>query len=155
MRIVVFCLLMLALSPAFAAPVAIRDVPKYLDHQRDLRDDVMYSKKFKHVQKRDRERLYKAQDEIFSLLEGRASVDELSPDQLIALYDAQGVVNAVLEDAELDREVCKREKLVGSHRSSLVCMTVREQRRIKESHKTMMLAPRTCNNGVGGASCGG
>lgn len=146
--------LALAAAPA-PAPVTIPNVPKYLDHQRDLREHVQYAKKFEHVDEASKQRLYRAQDEIFALLEGHASVDELTPDELIALYNAQGVVNSVLTDAELDREVCKREKVLGSHRSSLVCMTMRERRGIRETDKTMMLAPRTCNNGVGGASCQG
>lgn len=149
MRTVLMFMMLSFLAPAFAGPAAIRDVPKYLDHQRDLREDVQYSKKFAHVGKDAKARLYKAQDEIFSLLEGRSSVDELSTDQRIALFNAQETVNSVLTDAELDREVCKREKVLGSHRSSLVCMTVREARGIKETDKTMLMAPRVCDPKTG------
>jgi len=139
--------ILLCSSAALAnEPVKVGNVEKYLDHQRDVREDFQYSKKFKHVDNDAKARLYKAQDQIFSLLEGRGSVDELSPDQMLELYNAQGVVNSVLTDAELDREICKREKVLGSHRSSMVCMTVRETRNIKETDKTMMMAPRVCNN---------
>lgn len=151
MKLTAFLLLLLLCPAAFATaqPTPITDVPKYLDHQREVREDFRYSKKFKHVDNESKERLYKAQDEVFTLLEGRKSVDELSPDQLIALYNAQGTINAVLTDAELDREICKREKLLGSHRSSLVCMSVRDARRIKEEGKTMLMAPRVCDPKTG------
>ena len=105
MKSIALLLMLLSCPLAFATsePTPIPDVAKYLDHQRDLREDFRYSKKFKHVDNENKERLYKAQDEVFMLLEGRKSVDELSPDQLIALYNAQGTINAVLTDAELDR----------------------------------------------------
>lgn len=154
MKSIALLLMLLSCPLAFATPepTPIPDVAKYLDHQRDLREDFRYSKKFKHVDNENKERLYKAQDEVFMLLEGRKSVDELSPDQLIALYNAQGTINAVLTDAELDREICKREKTLGSHRSTLVCISVRDARRMKEEGKTMLMAPRVCDPKTG---CGG
>jgi len=142
-------LLFAPIAAAFASDVApkptvIRDVGDWVGHQRDVRAEFETAKRWAHVKPRDKERLYAAQDQAFALLDGRASVDELSTDQKLELYNAQGVIASVLTEAELDREVCKRETLVGSHRSGLVCMTVREKRRIQEMDHDMLMAPRNC-----------
>jgi hypothetical protein len=144
------CLLLCSATALAAPPAKVLDVDTFLDQQRDVREDFEHSRKFKHVAAGEKQRLYRAQDEMFSLLEGRRSVDELSTDQRIALYNAQEVVSSVLLEAELDREVCKREKVLGSHRSSLVCTTVREQRQMKEMARDMLLAPRVCDVNCGG-----
>lgn len=143
------CLLYCSAIASAAQPAKVLDVATFLEQQRDVREDFQYSKKFEHVDRASKNRLYKAQDEIFRLLDGRGSVDELDTDQRIALYNAQEVVGSVLVDAELDRQVCKREKMVGSHRASLVCMSVREQRRIREEGRDMLMAPRVCDRNCG------
>lgn len=128
-----------------AEPVRISDIPWFLDQQRDIRDEMLRGRKFKHVADSDKNRLYRAQDEIFVLLDGRDSVDELNNDDLVALYNAQEVVNAVIADAELDRPICKRETIVGTHRKQTVCLTVRERNQIALGSRMNRLRNRTCN----------
>lgn len=129
---------------AVPKPATIRDIDDWIGHQRDVRAEFETSKRWAHVKKAEKQRLYAAQDEAFALLEGHSSIDELGTDERIALYNAQGVIAAVVTNAELDREVCKREKVLGSHRANLVCMTERERRRIEEADHDMLLAPRNC-----------
>lgn len=145
MKPISIAFLLLCATSALAEPAKVLDVATFLEQQRDVREDFQHSKKFKHVDAAAKARLYRAQDEIFVLLEGKRSVDELSTDQRIALFNAQETVSTVLLDAELDREVCKREKMVGSHRATLVCLTVREQRAMKEMARDMLMAPRVCS----------
>ncbi len=90
----------------------IVDIEAFLAQQQEIRADMAGAKKFKHVTDYDKRRLYAAQDQIFTLLTGRTSTDELDSDQLVALYNAQEVVNAVLAEAELDRPICERETVV-------------------------------------------
>src|SRR5688500_12004648 len=71
-----------------AKPVVIKDVARFLDYQRDLRDDLG-SRKFRHIRANDRKELLEAQDTIFALLQGKRSIDELSHDEQIELYNAQ------------------------------------------------------------------
>jgi hypothetical protein len=150
MKFLLTACLLLGAAVALAANGPLLDVDKFVAQQRDVREDFRYSKKFAHVTEADKQRLYRAQDELFALLENRSSVDELTTDQRIALFNAQETVSAVLLEAELDREVCRREKTVGSHRATLVCTTVRERRAMKETARNMLLAPRVCDTNCGG-----
>ena len=127
-----------------APSVVIKDVEKFLDYQRDVRDDVK-SSKFKHMDESSKEKLLAAQDEIFGLLKGRKSIDELTHEQQIELYNAQNLVAGILTDAELDRPVCKREKRVGSNMATTVCTTKRQMDEHKDDIQRGLRAPRTCN----------
>jgi hypothetical protein len=127
-----------------AQSVVVKDVAKFLDYQRDVRDDVR-SSKFKHMDESSKEKLLAAQDEIFRLLKGRKSIDELSHEQQIELYNAQNLVVGILTDAELDRPVCKREKRVGSNMATTVCTTRRQMGEHKDDIQRSLRAPRTCN----------
>ena len=142
----------LVIAVGYGTPVAaaeeervrITDVDEYLDHQHELRRDVEHGKRFKHVDGQSKRELYAAQDRIFALLEGHESVDELTAQQQVELYNAQNVVNGVVADAELDREVCRREKQIGSNRVKLVCLSKREWRQVYDDTQRDMRAPRTC-----------
>lgn len=127
-----------------AQSVVIRDVAKFLDYQRDLRDDVR-SSKFKHMDESSKKELFAAQDEIFRLLQGRKSIEELDHEQQVELYNAQNLVAGILTDAELDRPICKREKRVGSNMATTVCRTKREMNVHKDDIQRGLRAPRTCN----------
>ena len=127
-----------------APSVVIKDVAKFLDYQRDVRDDVK-SSKFKHMDESSKEKLLAAQDEIFGLLKGRKSIDELTHEQQVELYNAQNLVAGILTDAELDRPVCKREKRVGSNMATTVCTTKRQMDEHRDDIQRGLRAPRTCN----------
>ena len=127
-----------------APSVVIKDVAKFLDYQRDVRDDVK-SSKFKHMDESSKEKLLAAQDEIFGLLKGKKSIDELTHEQQVELYNAQNLVAGILTDAELDRPVCKREKRVGSNMATTVCTTKRQMDEHKDDIQRGLRAPRTCN----------
>ncbi len=110
---------------------AVPSVAAFLSYQRTVREEIITGRRFKHLDNESRNRLLGAQDELFALLEGKISIEELDAAEQVAVYNAQGVVNAVLADAELDREICKRERTLGSHRVMTVCMTVREQEEMR------------------------
>jgi hypothetical protein len=152
-RIAIFLVLALAgfgvAAQDTTQAVQIPDIETFLDQQRDIREDMASKRKFKHVTDYDKRRLYAAQDQIFSLLDGRSSTDELNSDQLVAVYNAQEEVNAVLTDAELDRPICERETVVGSRMTKTVCLTVRERRDLQQAARQTMLKPRTCDPATG------
>ena len=133
----------------------IVDIESFLAQQQEIRADMAGAKKFKHVTDYDKRRLYAAQDQIFTLLTGRTSTDELDSDQLVALYNAQEEVNAILTEAELDRPICVRETVVGSRRVVTVCLTVRERRDLQQNARQTMLKNRTCDPASGGCGGGG
>ena len=146
--------LCLALA-AFAAPaladsakeaIVIKDVNKFLDYQRDVRADMKTSK-FKHVDNSSKTELFRAQDELFALLKGKQSVDQLSEDERLKVYNAQQTIAGVLTDAELDRPICKREKRLGSNRLMTVCETRRQRQDNASNVQNLMRAPKTCAPG--------
>lgn len=136
---------------ALAAPVAAKktlDIDTFVQQQRIIRADIESGRKYRDMDNETKERLYAAQDQMFGLLEGRGSIDDLDQDELIELYNAQGKVNALLTDSELERDVCRRLATVGTHRVGIACYSVREWRRIRETDEAMMLAPRVCQPGM-------
>lgn len=136
-----------ALADSQAQPIVIKDIAKFLDYQRDLRGDMQDGSKFKHVDGSSKRRVFAAQDTLFSLLQGKRSIDELQDDQRIAVYNAQAEIAAVLTDAELDRPVCKRERPIGSNMMKTICITKRESREIQERQRANNLRTRACDNG--------
>jgi hypothetical protein len=139
--------LSLCSTPLFAAtsaqPVVIKDVPKFLNYQRDLRDDMKKDPKFKHVDNGSKEKVFAAQDTLFELLDGKSSIDQLSEAERVEAFNAQAQITAVLTDAELDRPVCKRERKIGSNRLETVCTTKRQR---NEQHDAAqgLRHPRAC-----------
>ena len=153
-----FCLALLVAGPLASAadapaPQVIRDIPAFLDHQRDLRAELG-TRRYRHLDDDAKSRLRSAQDTLFTLLDGKRTTDELSGDDLIAVFNAQTTVAAVLEDAELDRPLCRRERLIGSNRMQTVCETKRERRDRGEHARELRLTPRGCDGGGGNELCG-
>ena len=137
---------------ASAEPVVIRDVPAFLEYQRDVRADVRKGSKYKHVDNASKAELMRAQDELFAILEGKRSIEELSDEDRLAVYNAQTKVAAVLNDAELDRPMCKREKRLGSNMAQTVCTTKREREDKAKHGQDLMRYGRNCAPGA--ETCG-
>jgi hypothetical protein len=131
-----------------AKPVVIKDVAGFLDHQRQLRDDLG-TRKFRHLGASQRRELLDAQEKVFALLEGKRSIEQLSHEQQIELYNAQHVIASIVSDAELDRPICKREKRIGSNRSETVCTTKRSLAAQRSEVDRVLKGPRNC----GGPDC--
>jgi len=134
-----------AFAPAHAAKKL--DIDSFVAQQQAIRADIEAGRKYQDMDNDTKERLFRAQDDMFSLLEGRGSIDDLDQDEVIDLYNAQNIVNALLTDSELERDVCRRVTNVGTHRVGIACYSAREWRRIKETDDSMMRAPRVCQPG--------
>jgi len=146
-RVALFLVTMLAVvAPADAAKKL--DIDSFVVQQQAIRADIESGRKYKDMDNEWKERLFRAQDEMFSLLEGRGSIDDLDQDEVIDVYNAQNIVNALLTDSELERDVCRRITTVGTHRVGIACYSAREWRRIKEADDAMMRAPRGCEAGM-------
>lgn len=142
-----FAVLVLAAAPVAAGKKKL-DVDTFVQQQQAIRADIEAGRRYPNMDNETKARLFTAQDAMFSLLANRGSIDDLDQDEVIELYNAQNVVNAVLTDSELDRDVCRRLTTVGTHRVGVACYSVREWRRIKETDDAMMRAPRVCQPGM-------
>jgi hypothetical protein len=107
------------------------------------------SRPYEHVDNEQRREVADAQGDIKRLLEGKSSMDELTEAERASLFNAHERVVAVMNDAELDRMICKREQKIGSHRGELVCRTQRQIRDEREAYRRNNQRTRTCLPGVG------
>ena len=82
-------------------------------------------------------------DRIAGLLDGRPTVASLSEAEKVKVFNEQEVVNTILTRARADsRVVCTRERRVGSHRTTSVCYTVAERRRMHDQTQNALIDNR-------------
>lgn len=90
-------------------------------------------KSYSEIGKADREKVVAALSRIGMTLRHAGSVENLSPDQKVAVFNDQELANAILTKAGEDsRLICKREMATGSHRTTTQCLTVAERNRARE-----------------------
>lgn len=112
----------MAASPALPPEV---DVPRIREVQRAISEriedarDALGSARVHTIRSEQRR--------ILALIEGRASIAELSREQRLQLVNAQERINAAMQGtraAEEARLMCRRERPTGSHVTRLRCATV-------------------------------
>jgi hypothetical protein len=117
-------------EPVFNGKVAPADVPRLVE---TIRAGTEPGGRWDQVPDRDRPELEKRLHEMETLLQGHASVDELTADEKLRLLNAQEQVNAILTEHDGERLICKRETPTGSHRPQVNCKTVAQRRLESES----------------------
>lgn len=80
----------------------------------------------------NRKAILQKQAEIYRLIEGRTTIEELGPNVRIDLVNALESQKALLAKAEDDRMICERVKVIGSNRPQNKCISVGERRRMRE-----------------------
>lgn len=96
---------------------------------------------------RSKRLLKSAQDKIFSIAEGKSSVDEMSPDDQVRFKNAVEQVNAILtgrRSGEENKEVCWRERQVGSQVMKTVCGTEKERNEVRQGAHDYLSKPSVC-----------
>jgi hypothetical protein len=153
----------LILALAFSLPIAavandnppavvIKDIPKFIKHQEALRADMENSKKFAHVDAASKRQLYAAQDQMFGVLKGKSSVEQLDADELVMVYNAQNEIAAILQNAEDDRPICERAEGVGSHFHTTTCTSKRQREANRGAARDMLEQKNKVNNSHGGSN---
>lgn len=141
-RLIVLGLALAASGVAFAAkaPAPSLDVGKAdLAGQRAaVVQEMEKGERFAEISDKDKQEVFAALDRMEKLV-GERSVGQLSETEKVALINDQELVNALLTKASVDsRMQCKREKRVGSHRTTSTCRTVAEWRRASEQSREDM-----------------
>lgn len=67
------------------------------------------------------------------LLDGKQSIQDLTSDEAVALYNAQETLKAVLSGQEEERLMCTREHRVGSNFRQTRCVSLDTQRGEREA----------------------
>lgn len=102
-----------------------------------------------------RERLTRAQQKVYRLLDGANDVNHLNQTQKVDLFNALQEVQSILEDNEKDRLICKRERKVGTTIRQTRCATVAQREELEKGAREW-LGPKTCSAGFEpNSDCGG
>jgi len=107
--------------------------------QAQIREDVIAQKgPYKAMHSSKRVDLLAKQASLMTLLEGKTSTDDLTESQRIEAFNTLEWIEAAINDADDERMVCHREKVLGSTRLTRVCRTVEDDRRLKEEARDRM-----------------
>ena len=96
---------------------------------------------YSHFTDAERKAIFAKQDEVSTLIQGKTTIDELSPNDKIALANGLEAVRALVARAEDGRLICERIKPLGSNRPQNKCMSVGERRRLREGVQRQGLNP--------------
>ena len=92
-----------------------------------VRKEMVPGGRFEFIDSKERETVDKRLDEMASLFDGYGTVDQMSQDVKIKLFNDQEEVNAILRHRDDDRRICESVAPVGSHISRTICTTYRDQ----------------------------
>lgn len=129
----------------------ISEVQTYLEAQRRVRKEIEEGRAYRKLDDSARDRLFRAQERLASMLADVQSFDQLELDRKIDVRNAQQEVRAALLEARDQREVCWRERAIGSMIAETRCATQAQLDVQREASRSYMEKQRTC---AGGESCG-
>jgi hypothetical protein len=130
----------LLLLLCISAPAGAKDAPDHqaiafsptqFSAQREAIIKGLRSSTYRELSDADRENVLDALSRMQDKLDGVERLEQLDKRDQIAVFNDQELVNTLLTQAAADSQlICKREKFVGSHRVTNVCLTVAERRRL-------------------------
>ena len=111
-----------ALHAQEASDPGTLDLDKLRSEQQALRPQMESAQgRYADLSPKQRKALLARQDELLALIDGRQNLTELTPAQRTDALNALQALTAAEQDAGGERQVCKREKTIGSHRTTTVC----------------------------------
>lgn len=93
--------------------------------------------RYKDMPAATRQALFAEQAKVLKLLEGKKVETELTENDKMQVFNALESIEAIVNQAEDERVVCKREKATGSNRLTSVCRTVAQMREDREAAAKM------------------
>ncbi|MFP7723781.1 hypothetical protein [Lysobacter sp. A3-1-A15] len=99
------------------------------------------------LSKREVNRIRQEQATVFALIEGKATLDELSINQKVELENALERINAYIKGGRTGRDeqnVCWRERMSGTSRMTTRCGTEKERDQAREGARDFLNRPRAC-----------
>jgi len=122
------------------APVApTQSVAEILAVQHGLRDRLeRHNGEYARFDANAVARMERAQDNVFAMLRGVNSLDQLSPNQRTELSNSLDEIKSILLANEANRQICHRERKTGSNLIELRCETVAQREaHARDSAETM------------------
>ncbi|MCD9086149.1 hypothetical protein [Stenotrophomonas sp. SY1] len=131
---------------AGSSELPLRPNAPFQAQQVKVRSDLMGGEAYSEIAAADRDRVIAALDRM-SLIIGNGTLEALSPDQQVQVFNDQEFVNNVLTKARSDsRLVCRRQKTIGSHMPATQCLTVAERERMRRNVQNQVGPLRTGKN---------
>ena len=143
--------------PLAAQPEASQTrVGMILEQQQGIRDQMDRSNgTYARLDRAAKERIREQQDELFVLLDGVVSIDELAPPKQVAVFNALEVIKRVITDNRESHQQCWRERRTGSSLPMTRCATVGERERLMNDAQAWKSDVGACiPQGAGTVSCG-
>ncbi|WP_149195210.1 hypothetical protein [Luteimonas suaedae] len=137
-------------------PVLVNtDAKSIIAQQEEIRAEAVARKgRYKDMDERTIRDLLAKQDKVMDLLDGKEHSTELSKIDQTTLFNSLESIEAIVNKAEDERMVCRRERTTGSHRTQNVCKTVAQLRTEREQGQTAIGARdircEGCGEGNGG-----
>lgn len=138
MRKVVAVACLFAVLSSFAAigdeVIDIQSTPAQIRAAQDGIRQSMDRKEgaYKDLSVSEKQAILDQQQVVYRVLDGKDSIDLLDEPQKVKVANALESINALVNQAEDNRKVCERVKVIGSNRPQNVCMTVAQRRRLRE-----------------------
>ena len=124
--------------------------------QLQLRGDVEKGRGlFKDLPAGKREEVLARQARVIEISGGAQSVDQLDEQARIELFNSLEFIRARVAQAEGDRKVCEKSKVVGSNRYQVVCMTASERDKIRAQTREALGREVRCNLSAAACTSGG
>ena len=115
------------------------EVATVVAQQKQIRDDLMIRKgRYRGMSDPTRVELLSRQAELLAMLEGKRTAADLSEEQQMQAFNALEWIEAAINNAEDERVICRREKVLGSTRTTRVCRTAENERRAHEKARESM-----------------
>lgn len=104
------------------------------DQQGDIRAAAEAGEgRYKDLPEARKQELFVKQDRVLDLIEGRSLTTELSELHQIELFNNLEAIQAIVNAAEDERMICRRERPIGTNRPRTVCKTVAQRQADRES----------------------
>jgi hypothetical protein len=134
----------------------VNKIGQILEQQREIREASEASTgAYARFDRAELKRMHGAQDRVFQLLDGVSDIGQLNDDRQVELFNALEEVKTVITENEDSRQVCWRERKLGTTLRHTRCATVAEIKEIREGGRDWHGSPSVCGNSGEGIDCGG
>lgn len=147
---------MALLSLAGVAHANADKVAMILQQQREIRAESEHSTgTYARFGGETLDRMHSRQDEVFRLLDGKATVAELAPDEQVELFNALEEIKAIIAENDKNRQKCWREHKLGSTMKVTRCATLAELEQVRRDAESWKAEPTICGQRSATTDCGG
>ncbi|MEO6075433.1 MAG: hypothetical protein ABIP56_01380 [Dokdonella sp.] len=120
-----------------AFPMKAESTAQFREQAVTLRSE-MATGKYADLSKSDKKTIDKRLDELDALYVKRSTGAKIDGDDAITLVNASSEINSVLAGTREDKLICEQVKMVGSNRSTKVCMTAADRKVRRDDDQKVM-----------------